>query len=70
MVHVSALHDEVRVAIVAYVVSKGLRVKVKMLSFTGFKASLSMKDMDQDNREDLNPNRRRNGGTDGGTPTS
>ena len=70
MVHISVLHDEVCLAIMAHVFPKGLRVKVKMLSFTGFKASLSMKDMDQGIREDFNANRKRNVGTDGGTLTS
>ncbi|OWK14932.1 DHX8, partial [Cervus elaphus hippelaphus] len=54
------LRREGRVANVADVVSKGQRVKVKVLSFTGTKTSLSMKDVDQETGEDLNPNRRRN----------
>lgn len=41
--HVSELRKEGRIADVADVVSKGQRVKVKVLSFTGTKASLSMK---------------------------
>uniref|UniRef100_A0A8B9SXG9 ATP-dependent RNA helicase DHX8 n=1 Tax=Anas platyrhynchos TaxID=8839 RepID=A0A8B9SXG9_ANAPL len=60
LVHISELRREGRVANVADVVSKGQRVKVKVLSFTGSKTSLSMKDVDQDTGEDLNPNRRRN----------
>ncbi|KAG8565858.1 hypothetical protein GDO81_013002 [Engystomops pustulosus] len=60
LVHISELRREGRVANVADVVSKGQRVKVKVLSFTGCKTSLSMKDVDQDTGEDLNPNRRRN----------
>uniref|UniRef100_A0A5F8GDQ9 ATP-dependent RNA helicase DHX8 n=1 Tax=Monodelphis domestica TaxID=13616 RepID=A0A5F8GDQ9_MONDO len=60
LVHISELRREGRVANVADVVSKGQRVKVKVLSFTGTKTSLSMKDVDQDTGEDLNPNRRRN----------
>ncbi|XP_053309607.1 ATP-dependent RNA helicase DHX8 [Spea bombifrons] len=60
LVHISELRREGRVANVADVVSKGQRVKVKVLSFTGCKTSLSMKDVDQETGEDLNPNRRRN----------
>ncbi|KAJ7313397.1 hypothetical protein JRQ81_004728 [Phrynocephalus forsythii] len=60
LVHISELRREGRVANVADVVSKGQRVKVKVLSFTGSKTSLSMKDVDQETGEDLNPNRRRN----------
>uniref|UniRef100_A0A6I8SWR1 ATP-dependent RNA helicase DHX8 n=1 Tax=Xenopus tropicalis TaxID=8364 RepID=A0A6I8SWR1_XENTR len=60
LVHISELRREGRVANVADVVSKGQRVKVKVLSFTGCKTSLSMKDVNQDTGEDLNPNRRRN----------
>lgn len=41
--HVSELRKEGRVANVADVVAKGQKVKVKVLSFTGTKASLSMK---------------------------
>ena len=41
--HISELRREGRVANVAEVVSKGQRVKVKVLSFTGTKTSLSMK---------------------------
>ncbi|XP_068610666.1 ATP-dependent RNA helicase DHX8-like [Brachionichthys hirsutus] len=60
LVHISELRKEGRIANVADVVSKGQKVKVKVLSFTGTKASLSMKDADQETGEDLNPNRRRN----------
>ncbi|KAM6898774.1 ATP-dependent RNA helicase DHX8-like isoform 2-T2 [Lycodopsis pacificus] len=60
LVHISELRKEGRIANVADVVSKGQKVKVKVLSFTGTKASLSMKDVDQETGEDLNPNRRRN----------
>ncbi|XP_076154498.1 ATP-dependent RNA helicase DHX8-like [Alosa pseudoharengus] len=60
LVHVSELRKEGRVANVADVVSKGQKVKVKVLSFTGTKTSLSMKDVDQETGEDLNPNRRKN----------
>ncbi|KAJ8251904.1 hypothetical protein GJAV_G00226740 [Gymnothorax javanicus] len=65
LVHISELRREGRVANVADVVSKGQKVKIKVLSFTGSKTSLSMKDVDQDTGEDLNPNRRRNVGTEG-----
>lgn len=47
MVHISELRREGRVANVADVVSKGQRVKVKVLSFTGSKTSLSMKVSEQ-----------------------
>ena len=43
LVHISELRREGCVANVADVVSKGQRVKVKVLSFTGTKTSLSMK---------------------------
>ncbi|KAM9335987.1 ATP-dependent RNA helicase DHX8-like isoform 1-T1 [Symphorus nematophorus] len=66
LVHISELRKEGRIANVADVVTKGQKVKVKVLSFTGTKASLSMKDVDQDTGEDLNPNRRRNLDTGGG----
>ncbi|CAL8304905.1 unnamed protein product [Lota lota] len=70
LVHISELRREGRVANVADVVSKGQRVKIKVLSFTGSKTSLSMKDVDQETGEDLNPNRRRNVGPDGGEEIS
>ncbi|XP_054608608.1 ATP-dependent RNA helicase DHX8-like [Dunckerocampus dactyliophorus] len=60
LVHVSELRKEGRVADVSTVVSRGQKVKVKVLSLRGSKASLSMKDVDQNTGEDLNPNRRRN----------
>lgn len=41
--HISELRKEGRIANVADVVSRGQKVKVKVLSFTGSKASLSMK---------------------------
>ncbi|KAK2111928.1 ATP-dependent RNA helicase dhx8 [Saguinus oedipus] len=43
LVHISELRREGRMGSVADVVSKGQRVKVKVLSFTGTKTSLSMK---------------------------
>ncbi|XP_035688059.1 ATP-dependent RNA helicase DHX8-like [Branchiostoma floridae] len=61
LVHVSELRREGRVSNVGDVVVKGQRVKVKVLSFTGTKTSLSMKDVDQDSGEDLNPSRIRGG---------
>ncbi|XP_054717048.1 ATP-dependent RNA helicase DHX8-like [Uloborus diversus] len=55
LVHISQLRREGRVTSVGDVVQKGQRVKVKVLSFTGQKTSLSMKDVDQYSGEDLNP---------------
>lgn len=49
LVHISELRREGRVANVADVVSKGQRVKIKVLSFTGSKTSLSMKVRRTDN---------------------
>ena len=49
------LRREGRVSSVADVVSRGQEVKVKVLTFTGNKTSLSMKDVDQVTGEDLNP---------------
>ncbi|XP_034426608.1 ATP-dependent RNA helicase DHX8 isoform X3 [Hippoglossus hippoglossus] len=60
LVHISELRKEGRIANVADVVTRAQKVKVKVLSFTGSKTSLSMKDVDQETGEDLNPNRRRN----------
>ncbi|XP_046888920.1 ATP-dependent RNA helicase DHX8-like isoform X1 [Hypomesus transpacificus] len=70
LVHVSELRKEGRVANVADVVSRGQKVKIKVLSFTGTKTSLSMKDVDQETGEDLNPNRRRNMLPEGGEDTA
>nr|KAG5695240.1 hypothetical protein BaRGS_008068 [Batillaria attramentaria] len=55
LVHVSQLRREGRVTNVGDVVTRGQKVWVKVLSFTGQKTSLSMKDVDQDSGEDLNP---------------
>ncbi|KAK7109917.1 ATP-dependent RNA helicase DHX8-like isoform X1 [Littorina saxatilis] len=55
LVHVSQLRREGRVTNVGEVVTKGQKVWVKVLSFTGQKTSLSMKDVDQDSGKDLNP---------------
>lgn len=41
--HISELRKEGRIANVSDVVTKGQKVKIKVLSFTGTKASLSMK---------------------------
>lgn len=43
LVHISELRKEGRIASVADVVTRGQKVKVKVLLFTGSKASLSMK---------------------------
>nr|CAB3237998.1 ATP-dependent RNA helicase DHX8-like [Phallusia mammillata] len=59
LVHISELRSEGRVSSVADVVSRGQMCKVKVLSHTGTKTSLSMKDVDQRTGEDLNPNRTR-----------
>lgn len=56
LVHISQLRREGRVTNVSDVVMRGQKVKVKVLSFTGQKTSLSMKDVDQETGEDLNPN--------------
>lgn len=55
LVHISQLRREGRVTNVSDVVARGHKVKVKVLSFTGQKVSLSMKDVDQETGEDLNP---------------
>ncbi|KAF4532358.1 hypothetical protein B566_EDAN003662 [Ephemera danica] len=55
LVHISQLRREGRVTDVSDVVQRGQKVKVKVLSFTGQKVSLSMKDVDQVSGEDLNP---------------
>ncbi|RWS25016.1 RNA helicase-like protein [Leptotrombidium deliense] len=55
LVHISQLRREGRVANVSDVVSRGQRIKVKVLSFAGQKTSLSLKDVDQETGEDLNP---------------
>ncbi|KAK7010900.1 ATP-dependent RNA helicase DHX8 [Biomphalaria glabrata] len=62
LVHISQLRREGRVTNVGDVVSKGQKVKAKVLSFTGNKPSLSIKDVDQKTGEDLNPARSGVGG--------
>ena len=68
LVHISQLRQEGRVKSVEEVVLRGPAVKVKVLSITaGPKISLTMKDVDQETGEDLNPtaNRAAGGGTGG-----
>jgi ATP-dependent RNA helicase DHX8/PRP22 len=55
LVHISQLRQEGRVGDVNEVVTRGQKIKVKVISITGAKMSLSMKDVDQDTGEDLNP---------------
>ncbi|KAJ1526803.1 hypothetical protein ONE63_008374 [Megalurothrips usitatus] len=55
LVHISQLRREGRVTNVQEVVQRGQKVRVKVLSVAGQKVSLSMKDVDQDTGEDLNP---------------
>ncbi|XP_019874519.1 ATP-dependent RNA helicase DHX8 [Aethina tumida] len=55
LVHISQLRAEGRVTNVSEVVSRGNKVKVKILSVTGQKVSLSMKDVCQMTGKDLNP---------------
>ncbi|XP_072029545.1 ATP-dependent RNA helicase DHX8-like [Amphiura filiformis] len=55
LVHISELRREGRVADVNDVVARGQKVKVKVLSIAGTKIRLSMKDVDQNTGEDLNP---------------
>uniref|UniRef100_A0A0A9YMY4 RNA helicase n=1 Tax=Lygus hesperus TaxID=30085 RepID=A0A0A9YMY4_LYGHE len=55
LVHISQLRREGRVTSVSDVVNRGMKVMVKVLSVTGQKVSLSMKDVDQDSGRDLNP---------------
>ena len=55
LVHISQLRREGRVGSVEEVVSRNQIVKVKILSMTTGKISLSMKEVDQETGEDLNP---------------
>ncbi|XP_070505964.1 ATP-dependent RNA helicase DHX8 [Chironomus tepperi] len=55
LVHISQLRSEGRVTDVNEVVSRGNNVKVKVMSITGQKVSLSMKEVDQLTGADLNP---------------
>ncbi|XP_017087912.2 ATP-dependent RNA helicase DHX8 [Drosophila bipectinata] len=55
LVHISQLRAEGRVTDVTEVVNRNQSVKVKVMSITGQKVSLSMKEVDQDSGRDLNP---------------
>ncbi|EDW77060.2 uncharacterized protein Dwil_GK22168 [Drosophila willistoni] len=55
LVHISQLRAEGRVTDVTEVVSRNQTVKVKVMSITGQKVSLSMKEVDQESGRDLNP---------------
>ncbi|CAH0406683.1 unnamed protein product [Chilo suppressalis] len=55
LVHISQLRSEGRVTNVSDVVSRADKVKVKVLSITGQKVSLTMKDVCQETGKDLNP---------------
>ncbi|XP_060659839.1 ATP-dependent RNA helicase DHX8 [Drosophila nasuta] len=55
LVHISQLRAEGRVTDVTEVVARNQTVKVKVMSLTGQKVSLSMKEVDQDSGRDLNP---------------
>lgn len=55
LVHISQLRSEGRVSDVNEVVSRGDSVKVKVMSMTGQKVSLSMREVDQLTGKDLNP---------------
>ncbi|KAL4714112.1 hypothetical protein ACJJTC_008466 [Scirpophaga incertulas] len=55
LVHISQLRAEGRVTNVSDVVSRGDQVKIKILSITGQKVSLTMKDVCQETGKDLNP---------------
>ncbi|CAK8675172.1 unnamed protein product [Clavelina lepadiformis] len=59
LVHISELRNEGRVVNVSDVIKRGQRCKVKVLSISGAKLSLTMKDVDQKTGEDLNPSRTR-----------
>ncbi|VDP13935.1 unnamed protein product [Soboliphyme baturini] len=54
LVHISQLKSA-RVGSVADVVRRGQKVKVKVLNYTGGRTGLSMKEVDQETGEDLNP---------------
>jgi ATP-dependent RNA helicase DHX8/PRP22 len=55
LVHISNLREEGRVTNVNDVVQRHQRVKVKVIGINGSKLSLSMKEADQFNGKDLNP---------------
>ncbi|XP_003377412.1 ATP-dependent RNA helicase DHX8 [Trichinella spiralis] len=54
LVHISQMKDE-RVNAVSDVVTRGQKVKVKVLASSGNRTSLSMREVDQETGEDLNP---------------
>ncbi|KRX63084.1 putative pre-mRNA-splicing factor ATP-dependent RNA helicase mog-5 [Trichinella sp. T9] len=54
LVHISQIKDE-RVNAVSDVVTRGQKVKVKVLASSGNRTSLSMREVDQETGEDLNP---------------
>jgi len=58
LVHISQIRKEGRITNVRDVVSRGQRVKVKVISAAGKKISLSMRDVDQNTGEDLCPIRK------------
>merc|ERR1712137_694871 len=58
LVHISQIRKEGRITNPRDVVSRGQRVKVKVISSAGKKISLSMRDVDQSTGEDLCPIRR------------
>ena len=64
LAHISQLRREGRVNNVSDVVQRGQRVKVKVLSFDGKKTSLTIKDVDQETGEDLNPRHNRDQNSD------
>ncbi|CAD6208303.1 GSCOCG00003312001-RA-CDS [Cotesia congregata] len=55
LVHISQLRRDERVSNVNDVVSRGQKVLVKVLTISGQKMSLTMKDVDQETGRDLNP---------------
>lgn len=55
LVHISQLRSQGRVSDVSEVVSRGMKIKVKVLSVAGQKVSLSMKEVCQTTGKDLNP---------------
>ncbi|CAK9300122.1 unnamed protein product [Gordionus sp. m RMFG-2023] len=55
LVHISQIRSEGKVHNVAEVVTRGQKVKVKVISLVGQKISLSIKDVNQQTGEDLNP---------------
>ena len=65
LVHISQLRREGRVNNVEEVVSRGDTVKVKVLATLSGKISLSMKDVDQQTGEDLNPTANKVAGKEG-----